>query len=83
MDIHDERSFYDVFAEHLNSARHSIWIWAPWTATRVRSLLPVLADAASRGVKITVFVRDPKDKLQGKQQFQRFVSDLPAVMARS
>jgi RecA/RadA recombinase len=81
MDIHDERSFYDVFAEHLDSARHSIWIWAPWTATRVRSLLPVLADAASRGVKITVFVRDPKDTLQGKQQLQKFLSDLRAIVA--
>jgi hypothetical protein len=28
-DIHDERRFYDTFAEHLRAARHSIWIWAP------------------------------------------------------
>lgn len=79
-DIHDERSFYDVFAGYLNSARHSIWIWAPWTATRVRSLLPVLADAADRGVRITLFVRDPRDSLQGRQQSQQFLADLRAVL---
>ena len=75
-DIHDERSFYDVFAGYLNSARNSIWIWAPWTATRVRSLLPVLADAADRGVRITLFVRDPRDTLQGR-------AASPAVSSRS
>ena len=79
-DIHDERSFYDVFAGYLNSARNSIWIWAPWTANRVRSLLPVLADAADRGVRITLFVRDPRDTLQGRQQSQRFLADLRAVV---
>ena len=81
VDTHDERSFFEVFAEHLNSARHSIWIWAPWTATRVRPLLPVLADAARRGVKISVFVRDPSDLLQGKHQFQEFLADIRAVVA--
>jgi hypothetical protein len=79
MEIHDERSFYEVFAEYLESARRSVWIWAPWTATRVRSLLPVLTDVAQRGVKIIVFVRDSSDTLQGKQQFQKFLDDVRAV----
>ena len=80
-DIHDERSFYEVFSEYLNSARRSIWIWAPWTANRVRSLLPVLADAVGRGLQVTLFVRDPGDTLQGKSQHQQYLTDLRAVLS--
>ncbi len=39
-DIHDERSFFDVLAEQLTHARHSIWMWAPWTTKRVSSSCP-------------------------------------------
>jgi hypothetical protein len=78
--IHDERSFYEVFADHLNSAQRSIWIWAAWTAKRVRSLIPALADAAARGVRITLFVRDSRDSLQGNPQFQHFLAELRAVV---
>jgi hypothetical protein len=79
-DIHDERSFYEVFSEYLNSARRSIWVWAPWTANRVTSLLPVLADAVGRGLEVTLFVRDPGDTLQGKPKHQQYLSDLRAVL---
>lgn len=79
-DIHDERSFYEIFSDYLNSARRSIWIWAPWTANRVRSLLPVLTDAVGRGLRVTLFVRDPSDTLQGKSQFQQYLADLRAVL---
>jgi hypothetical protein len=60
-DIHDERQFYDTFTDHLRAAQHSIWMWAPWTARRIRPILPVLADAVRRGVTVVVFVRDPSD----------------------
>lgn len=79
-DISDEKAFYDVFAERLSAARTSIWIWAPWTATRVRSLLPALAKAVERGVRITLFVRDASDHLQGKPANQQFLADLRAVV---
>ncbi|WP_432834109.1 AAA domain-containing protein [Dactylosporangium sp. CA-092794] len=75
-DIHDERSFYDVFAGYLAAARRSLWIWAPWTTGRVRSLLPVLADASARGVSTVLFVRDPGDDLQGKAAHQQYLADL-------
>lgn len=78
--VHDERSFYEVFSEHLNQARRSIWIWAPWTTKRVRSLLSVLTDAAGRGVRITLFVRDPSDQLQGKPENQQYLADLRPVL---
>ncbi|MBM0274515.1 AAA domain-containing protein [Micromonospora tarensis] len=79
-DIHDERSFYQAFADHLGTARRSIWIWAPWTTDRVKSLLPVLAEAAARGVKVTLFVRDPGDALQRKPKHQKYLADLRAVL---
>ncbi|WP_067862737.1 AAA domain-containing protein [Nocardia shimofusensis] len=77
-DIQDEITFYETFAGHLEAARESIWIWSPWTANRLRTLLPVLADAAARGVRIVVFVRDPDDKIQTK--FQDLVDELAAVV---
>jgi AAA domain-containing protein/phospholipase D-like protein len=79
-DISDERAFYQAFAEQLDAARFSVWIWAPWTANKVRSLLPALAEAVNRGVKVTVFVRDPSDKLQGRDRFQELLADLRAVI---
>ncbi|ASW53120.1 hypothetical protein CIK06_01365 [Plantactinospora sp. KBS50] len=79
-DIHDERTFYDVFAGHIASARQSIWLWAPWTTTRVRSVLPLLRAAVDRGVRITLFVRDPGDKVQREPEHQGFLADLRAVL---
>ena len=66
-DVDDEISFYETFADRLAAARTSLWIWSPWTAKRLIGLLPVLADAVRRGVRVTVFVRDPSDKGQLKQ----------------
>ena len=66
-DIDDEMSFYDTFAGRLAKAETSLWIWSPWTAKRLISLLPVLEDAVHRGVRVTVFVRDPHDTGQKKQ----------------
>jgi AAA domain/PLD-like domain len=81
-DIHDERSFYETFSDYLNQARHSIWIWAPWTTPkRVTSLLPVLADAVGRGVRVTLFVRDPGDWLQGRPEHQRYLADLRSALS--
>lgn len=78
-EIHDERSFYDVFAPYLAAARQSVWIWAPWTARRLDSLLPVLRETVQRGVPVRVFVRDPGDTLQGSPDFQQHVADLRAA----
>jgi hypothetical protein len=81
-DIQDERSFYETFSDYLNQARRSIWIWAPWTTQRrVTSLLPVLADAVGRGVRVTLFVRDPDDWLQGRPEHQRYLAHLRSVLS--
>ncbi|MFD1939615.1 AAA domain-containing protein [Nonomuraea mangrovi] len=65
-DVHDERDFYTAFDDALRSAKHSLWLWTPWVAPRVLKLLPSLAEAAARGVQITVFLRDPSDQTQRK-----------------
>jgi len=79
-DIHDERSFYDVFAEYLNVARRSIWIWSPWAAKRMWQLHQVLAGAVDRGVKVTLFVRDPSDSVQGRPEQQHCLAELRALV---
>ncbi|WP_199537403.1 AAA domain-containing protein [Spongiactinospora gelatinilytica] len=65
-DVHDELHFYTAFAAAIRDAKHSLWIWTPWVASRVLKLLPGLAGAAARGVRITVFLRDPSDQLQDR-----------------
>lgn len=77
-DIQDERSFYETFESRLSAASESIWIWAPWVANRMRTVLPALKAAADRGVRIVVFVRDPGDPVQ--QRFQDEVDQLAAVV---
>ncbi|MBK0372934.1 AAA family ATPase [Streptomyces sp. RB110-1] len=79
-DVHDETTFYETFAEEINRAEHSLWLWAPWVAKRLRSLLPALAAAADRGVRITVFIRDDTDQLQRKPASQALIADLRSVV---
>lgn len=79
-DISDERAFYETFTDHLAAAERSIWLWAPWTATRVTSLLPSLAGAVAKGVRVRLFVRDPTDTLQGSPGNQAFLAQLRAAL---
>jgi hypothetical protein len=79
-DISDERQFYDTFAGHLSTAERSIWLWAPWTTSRVTSLLPVLTDAVARGVAVRLFVRDPSDNLQGRTSSQAYLAQLRTAL---
>ncbi|MEV6209596.1 AAA domain-containing protein [Kitasatospora sp. NPDC051914] len=79
-DVQDEVAFRRTFADHLAAARQSIWIWTPWVAARVRTLLPALEDAVRRGVRVTVFVRDPSDHNQ--QKFAEYLAELKAVVPR-
>ncbi|MFF4813731.1 AAA domain-containing protein [Kitasatospora sp. NPDC001309] len=76
-DVQDEVAFYKTFANHIAEAKHSLWIWTPWVAKRVRSLLPALEDAVRRGVQVTVFVRDQSD--QNQQRFTEYLDQLKAV----
>ncbi len=58
--LHDQSSFYKAFVRDLNGAKRDIIIESPFMTTRrVEPLLPILAKAIKRGVKITVATRDP------------------------
>ncbi|WP_227870340.1 phospholipase D-like domain-containing protein [Streptomyces otsuchiensis] len=77
--VHDETTFYEAFHHELRTARSSIWLWAPWVAQRVRTILPLLREASDRGVRVTVFIRDDTDKLQGRPKNQKLIAELRAV----
>ena len=79
-DVNDERSFYDQFAVLISQAQNSIWLWSAWVASRVRTILPLLREAVDRGVRVTVFVRDPSDSLQQKKHFTEALASLRTVV---
>ncbi|WP_329362998.1 AAA domain-containing protein [Streptomyces sp. NBC_01483] len=77
--IDDERDFFRTFSAEIRQAKQSLWLWAPWVANRIRSLLPELKAATDRGVRITVFIRDDTDQLQKKDSNQALIGDLRTV----
>lgn len=79
-DIQDELAFFRAFEDGIRTARSSLWLWAPWVANRVRGILPLLRDAAQRGVRITVFLRDDTDQIQSRPVNQALIADLRAVV---
>jgi phosphatidylserine/phosphatidylglycerophosphate/cardiolipin synthase-like enzyme len=78
-DVNDEKSFYEHLAALIDQAAQTIRIWSPWAANRVYRLLPRLQDAARRGVKITVFTRDPGDRSQGTEVSVTALNALGAI----
>ncbi|MGW5214858.1 AAA domain-containing protein [Streptomyces sp. NPDC004051] len=78
--IDDETTFFSTFEDEIRTARASVWLWAPWVANRVRGILPLLREAAGRGVRVNVFVRDDTDQLQARPASQSLIADLRAVV---
>lgn len=78
--IDDETTFFSTFEDEIRSARASVWLWAPWVANRVRGILPLLREAAGRGVRVTVFIRDDTDHLQARPNNQSLIADLRAIV---
>lgn len=81
-EVHDERSYYEQFDALVSEARHTVWIWSAWVASRINSILPLLKAAVDRGVQVTVFVRDPSDRLQRRADMVAALSALRAVVPR-
>ncbi|MFI1027036.1 AAA domain-containing protein [Streptomyces sp. NPDC020951] len=79
-DIDDETTFFSTFEDEIRKARASLWLWAPWVAKRVRGILPLLREAAARGVRVNVFIRDDTDQIQARPDNQRLIADLRAVV---
>ncbi|MFE2518327.1 phospholipase D-like domain-containing protein [Streptomyces mirabilis] len=78
--IDDETTFFSTFEDEIRKARPSVWLWAPWVANRVRGILPLLHEAAGRGVRVTVFIRDDTDQLQARPDSQSLIVDLRGVV---
>lgn len=78
--VDDELAFFNTFEDEIRKARASLWLWAPWVANRVRSILPLLRDATQRGVRVAVFIRDDSDQIQARPDNQSLIADLQAVV---
>jgi AAA domain/PLD-like domain len=79
VELHDETTFFAAFTDELDRADESIWLWAPWTGARMRTLLDTLALAVQRGVRVVTFVRGVKDQIQGRPVFQGNAAALRAI----
>lgn len=64
--LHDEKTFYQSFIKDLNLCQEELIIESPFiTSERMKSLWPSLKMLYSRGVKIYIITRDPKEHDDG------------------
>jgi phosphatidylserine/phosphatidylglycerophosphate/cardiolipin synthase-like enzyme len=82
-DIADEHGYFQALRQGLEQARHSIWIWAPWTTNRLREVLPLLRDARQRGVDVIAFIRSNRDAVMRRPENQAWIRQLQAVASRT
>lgn len=60
--LFDEKSFYDAFIRDLEGCRDEVFIESPYiTSKRAEMLIPIFNNLLSKGVKIYVMTRDPKE----------------------
>lgn len=60
--LHDQNSFYPKFVQDLNNCQTEVIIESPFiTTNRVASLLPIFNKIRSRGVKVIINTRPPKE----------------------
>lgn len=78
--IHDERSFFAVLQDYLGRAQESVWIWAPWTASRADSVLPMLRATVDRGVQVTIFTRP--ERAQSQESWRERLRELREIVPR-
>jgi len=71
--IYDERSYFPAVREAIGNATNSIYLWSPWFRERQEMLLPQLAAAKNRGVRIVVFVSDASDNEKHKDPRQEAI----------
>jgi len=78
--IHDERSFFAALEGYLGRAQESVWIWAPWTASRTDTVLPLLKATVERGVQVNIFTRP--ERAQSRESWRERLRELRAVVPR-
>ncbi len=60
--LHDETTFYSAFLRDLGACKDDVFIESPFiTQRRAQQLIPVFNMLLSKGVKIYVMTRDPKE----------------------
>ncbi len=64
--LYDETTFYSTFLRDLEDCREEVFIESPFiTQRRAQQITPVFNRLLSKGVKIYVMTRDPKEHLEG------------------
>ena len=64
--LHDEKTFYEAFLRDLEQCQEEVIIESPFiTSERMKLLWPVLRKIHSRGVKIFIITRDPREHSEG------------------
>ena len=60
--LYDEKTFYQAFLRDLEGCKSEVIIESPYiTSKRAEMLIPVFNELLSKGVKIYVMTRDPKE----------------------
>ncbi len=60
--LYDEKTFYQAFIRDLKEAKTEVIIESPFvTSKRIAILTPILKELNSRGVKIFIITRDPRE----------------------
>ena len=77
-DLFDERTFYKKFLKDLTQCTREIIIESPYiTSERTEQFIPIFKELLSKGVKIYIITRDPKEhsevlELQAELEIRRF-----------
>ncbi len=61
-ELHDEKTFYNVFIQDLENCKEEVIIESPYiTNVRAQQLRPIFQELLDRGVKIYIITRDPRE----------------------
>jgi len=63
--LYDEKTFYKQFKKDLLHSKNEVVIESPFiTTTRMNKLAPIFKKLVSRGIKVYIVTRDPKEHQQ-------------------
>ncbi len=66
--LHDEHTFYQSFMHDLEKCQEEVIIESPFiTSVRIDQLQPIFETLLSRGVKIYIMTRDPREHKEGME----------------
>jgi phosphatidylserine/phosphatidylglycerophosphate/cardiolipin synthase-like enzyme len=57
-------------------------MWAPWVATRLKEILPLLQAAVQRGVEVVLFIRTDRDELMQQPSAQTWLQQVQQAVPR-